>query len=113
MFRIEGDDVSEGGFEEGFWNIFFMSILGFRGVADDMTNDPAAVEVEAVGGTTDGLEDTDGFSMTRYVATGTDPKVLMLSDLVGRTVAGDEDIGAETSSIDPKFTAEPIHWERR
>jgi hypothetical protein len=26
--------------------------------------------------------------------------------------AGDEDIGAETSSIDPNDTAEPVHWER-
>jgi hypothetical protein len=27
--------------------------------------------------------------------------------LVGGTAAGEEDIGAETSSIDPKVTAEP------
>ena len=26
-------------------------------------------------------------------------------------VAGDEDIGAETSSIDPNVTVEPVHWE--
>jgi hypothetical protein len=35
-FRIEGDNVSEGGGfeegrEEGLWNIFLMSILGFTG----------------------------------------------------------------------------------
>jgi hypothetical protein len=44
-----------------------MSILGFAfagGVlAADMT-DNAAVEVEAVGGTTDALEDMDGFPLT-------------------------------------------------
>ena len=43
-----------------------MSILGFAfvgGVAADRT-DNAAVEVEAVGGTTDGREDMDGFPLT-------------------------------------------------
>ena len=60
--------MSEGGFEEGadegLWNIFLMSILGFTGdVAADRTDD-AAVDVEAVGGTTGGLEDMDGFPLT-------------------------------------------------
>ena len=59
-----------------------MSILGFAcGVAADGTDD-AAVEVEAVGGTTDALEDMDGFSLTWPGATGTDPKVFTPSDLV-------------------------------
>jgi hypothetical protein len=43
-----------------------MSILGFAfagGVAADRTDD-AAVEVEAVSGTTDALEDMDGFPLT-------------------------------------------------
>ena len=41
-----------------------MSILGFTGgVAADRTDD-AAVEVEVVGGTTDLLEDMDGFPLT-------------------------------------------------
>ena len=41
-----------------------MSILGFPGgVAADGTDD-AAVEVEAIGGTTDGLEDMDSFPLT-------------------------------------------------
>ena len=44
---------------------------------------------------------------------GTDSKNFMPSDLVGGTAAGDEDIGAETSSIDPKVTAEPVQWERK
>jgi hypothetical protein len=40
------------------------------------------------------------------LVTGTDPKVCTFSDLVEGTAAGEEDIGAETSSIDPKVTAE-------
>ena len=91
-----------------------MSILGFAGgVAADMADDDAAVDVEAVGDTTDALEDMDAFPLTWpvAVATGTDPKVFTPSDLVGGTAAGDEDIGAETSSIDPKVTAEPVHWK--
>ena len=42
-----------------------MSILGFAGgVADDMADDDAAVDVEAVGGTTDVLENMDAFPST-------------------------------------------------
>ena len=68
-----------------------MSILGSTGgvVADKTDN--GAVDVEAVGGTTDAL------------------KVFTRSDLVRGTAARDEDIGAETSSIDPNATAEPVH----
>ena len=56
--------MSERGFEEGadegLWNIFLTSILGLTGgVAADRTDD--AVEVEAVGGTTDALEEIDVF----------------------------------------------------
>ena len=41
-----------------------MSILGFAGgVAADKTDD-GAVDVEAVGGTTDALEEIDGFPLT-------------------------------------------------
>jgi hypothetical protein len=40
------------------------------------------------------------------LVTGTDPKVCTFSDLVGGTATCEEDIGAETSSIDPKVTAE-------
>jgi hypothetical protein len=92
-----------------------MSILGFAGAAADRTDeaDEAAVDVEAVGGTTDALEDMDGFPLTWPVAaTGTVPKVFTPSDLVGGTAAGDEDIGAETSSIDPNVTAEPVYWRK-
>ena len=85
-----------------------MSILGFTG---DVVADRTAVDVGAVGGTTDGLEDMDGFTPVG-AATGTDPKVFRPSDFVRGTAAGDGDVGAETSSIDPKVTAEPVHWER-
>ena len=52
-----------------------MSILGFTGgVAADMTDDDAAVDVEALG--TNALEDVDVFPLPSpvAVATGTDPK---------------------------------------
>ena len=41
-----------------------MSILGFEGGVTADGTDDAAVEVEAIGGTTDGLEDMDGFPLT-------------------------------------------------
>ena len=45
----------------------FISILGFTGgVAADGTDD-AAVELEAVGGTTDGLKDMDGTLIQRFL----------------------------------------------
>jgi hypothetical protein len=64
-FHIEGDDVSDGGFEDGaderLWSISLMLILGFTGdIAADRTDDSdAALDVEAVDGTTDGFEDMD------------------------------------------------------
>jgi len=42
-----------------------MSIFGFTGVvAADMASDDATEEVEAVGGTTGGLDDMDAFPLT-------------------------------------------------
>ena len=41
------------------------------------------------------------------LAAGTVPKDLTPSDLIDGAAVGDEDIGAETSSIDPKVTGEP------
>jgi len=41
------------------------------------------------------------------VLAGTVPKVFTPSDLIDGAAAGDEDIDAEASSIDPKVTAEP------
>jgi hypothetical protein len=49
-----------------------------------------------------------GLPFTGELAAGTDPNDLTtFSDLIGGAVAGDEDIGAATSSIEPKVTAEP------
>jgi hypothetical protein len=42
-----------------------------------------------------------------FVAAGTDPNDFTPSDLIGGTEAGEEDIGAAASSMEPKVTAEP------
>lgn len=130
MFRCRGED-SEGGAEEGaevgFWNIFLMSILGLGteaaegaaagGVAAAVDDDDDD-DVEAAGVITDDLEEMDAFPLTWPVA-GTDPKDFTPSDLIGGAATGDEDIGAETSSIEPKVTAEPgneekgMRWDRK
>jgi len=117
--------VSDGGFEDGaddgFWNIFLMSILGLAGAAaadgadDGAVDEDATVEIEAVDDevvevTTDDLDDIDALPLT-WPDAGTDPKDFTLSDLSGGAAAGDEDIDAEASSIDPNVTAEPV--ERR
>ena len=116
--------MSDGGFEDGaddgFWNIFLMSILGLAGAAaegadDGTVDEDAAVEIEAVDDevvevTTDDLDDIDALPLT-WPDAGTDPKDFTLSDLSGGAAAGDEDIDAEASSIDPNVTAEPV--ERR
>lgn len=56
------------------------------------------------------FDDMEAFPFTWpiLVAAGTDPKVLTPSDLMGGVAAGEEDMGAETSSIDQKVTGEPI-----
>ena len=41
------------------------------------------------------------------VFTGTEPKVLIPSGLIVGTAAGEDDIGAAASSMDPKVTNEP------
>jgi len=109
--------VSEGGFEDGaddgFWNIFLMSILGLAAAAEatevGAVDDDAEVDAaddEGVGDKTDVLDEIDALPLTwPEVVAGTDPKDFTLpSDLTGGAEAGDEDIGAEASSIDPKVT---------
>lgn len=80
-----------------------MSILGFEGVAagtdtggveDDEDDEPAA-----------GREANGTFPLTCVL--GNDPKDFTPSDLTGGAEAGEADIGAVTSSIEPKVTAEP------
>lgn len=51
--------------------------------------------------------DTDDLPFTWLTVAGTVPNVLTPSDFIGGVAAGDDDIGAETSSIDPKDTAGP------
>jgi len=64
-------------------------------------------EVEEVDDETrGGRDEMEGFPLTWPTVAGTDPKDLT-SDLMGGAAEGEEDIGAETSSIDPKVTADP------
>lgn len=51
----------------------------------------------------------EALPFTWPVVAGTEPKDLT-SDLMGGAAEGEEDIVAETSSIDPKVTAEP-NWK--
>jgi hypothetical protein len=101
-------------------NIFLMSILGLvvaggvaavvAGAAEAEGVDAAGVDVAADAGWTTGvLDEIEALPLTWEggVAAGTDPKERTPSDFRAGAAAGDEDIGAETSSIDPKVTAEP------
>ena len=110
--RVEGDETdSEGCWEEeedeplpGFWNSFFTSNFADTGVDVDGLAD-ADTDVDA---------DDDGAGLPFTAGNGvdcavTEPNVLGASDLIGGTEAGEEDNGAEASSIEPKVTAEPAN----
>ena len=59
---------------------------------------------------TDVEEEVDGLPLTVDIGVAvavTDPKLLGASDFIGGTEAGEEDIGADVSSIEPKVTEEP------
>ena len=70
--------MSDGGFEDGaddgFWNIFLMSILGLAGAAaegaddgavdEDVTVEIEVVDDEVVDVTTDDLDDIDALPLT-------------------------------------------------
>ena len=66
---MEGEEESDGGFEDGaddgFWNIFLMSIFGLAGVAaaDAGGVKAAEDEEEAAGGITGDLEDIEAFPL--------------------------------------------------
>lgn len=45
---------------------------------------------------------------TEVVVAVTEPKALGASGFIGGTEAGEEDIGAASSSIEPKVTEEPV-----
>jgi hypothetical protein len=96
-----------------------MSIFGLASgtAADTVGDDDAAAEDGGVGGFTGAREDIEALPLTwpgaafwpeAVVAAGTVPKDFTPSDLRAGAAAGDEDIGADTSSIDPKVTAEPV-----
>lgn len=73
--------------------------MGF--VADAAGVDEAVFDIDAA----------EGLPLTGACAevgvAGTVPNDFTPSVFIGGTEAGDEDIGAETSSIEPKVTAEP------
>jgi hypothetical protein len=114
--RKEGELVSEGveGEDEGFWNNFRMSILpGFAGTdVDDEVVDAVETEVEEEAWLDGGFveDETDDFPFIWLGVAGTEPKDFTPSDdaLIAGVAAGEEDIGAEASSMDPKDTTEPV-----
>jgi len=77
----------------------FASLEGVGG-----TDGGGVDEDEAVDGANDGLDEIEDLPFNNA---GTDPKDFTPSDLIGGAAAGEEDIGAESSSIDPNVTAEP------
>lgn len=101
--EVSLDAVEVEGCEDGFWKNLCMSIFGFEGVAAG--TDTAGVEGE---GPAAWREDNEAFPL-RWVL-GTVPKDLTPSDLTGGAEAGEEEIGAETSSIEPNVTGEPARW---
>lgn len=118
--RVAGDAVSEGGVGCGVpppWNNFLMSILpigfdaGVEGVADVVDDDEGAGDEEPLGGRFKvGFEVgavVDG-DLPFVLVAGTEPKDLTPSDFTVGAWAGEEDMGAPASSIDPKDTAEPM-----
>lgn len=120
--RRDGDWVSEvdAAGADGLWNNFLMS--GFCNLGpEEVVEGVADVEVDAVrpgeevvdGVATEGPAerdaDIDGFPLmwVDVVAAGTLPKDFTTLSLMGFGAAGDEDIGADASSIEPKVTEEP------
>lgn len=79
--------------------------MGFEG--DGVADGGVGVDVEApLGGRFKEGFEMDALPFTCPVA-GTDPNDLTPSDFTAGVEAGEEDMGAETSSIDPKVTGEP------
>lgn len=82
-----------------------MRISAFAGLGGAVEGAEAGVE-EVDDGANGGRDEMYGFPLTWPAVAGTDPKDFT-SDLMGGAAEGDEDMGAETSSIDPKVTADP------
>lgn len=79
------------------------SFAGLEGVEGTVEGGVDAEEDGAKGA----LDEIEDFPLTWPEVAGTDPKDFTPSDLMGGAAAGEEDIGAETSSIDPNVTADP------
>ena len=100
--------ISGGGAVDGAedpWKSFLTSTFTFAGVA-------AGGGVEAEAGAEapleEGTRDIEGlpFTWPGPAVAGTDPNDLTFSVLTTGALAGEEDMGAESSSIDPNVTAE-------
>lgn len=109
----EGDWEVEGK-DEGFWNNFRMSILpGFAGAdVDDEVVEAAETEFEEEVWLKGGFveDEKEDFPFIWLGVAGTEPNDFTLSAeaLMAGVAAGDEEIGAEASSMDPKDTTEPV-----
>ena len=99
-----------------FWKRLFTSNPARFGVDEEAEvaevaadeDDAAADEVDAAEGGVPVEKDVVRECILPFVlAAGTVPKDLIPSGLMTGTEAGEDDIGAEASSIDPKVTDEP------
>ena len=118
---MKGEDVSEDGCDdedEGFWNSFAISALPIVGLDVEDVDVPVFEVVFELNGS-DSTEGLEGCCFDDLVANaetgvlpftwledvaGKVPKNFMASDFMAGVEAGDEDNGAEASSIDPKTT---------
>ncbi len=104
------DDGAEGVL--GLWKSFLISIFEICfgcGAADD--------EVVLDFAVTEGADEgVGGLPLMAVLGGGVEaakePNDFIPSDFIGGTDAGEEDIGAETSSIEPKVTDEPEGMRR-
>ena len=111
---MEGD---EGASDVLFWNRLLTSNLACFDVDDAAVEEDAAVEdddavVEDEDAAADGGVPVENDVVRECIlpfvaAAGTLPKDLIPSGLIVGTDAGEDEIGAEASSIDPKVTDEP------
>lgn len=117
-----GEEVDEAS-EVLFWKRLFTSNFAVFGVDEEPDVD-GAVDEEDVDGAVEDDEDDDAAAvapdggvpveneMVRvwifpFVFAGTDPKDLIPSDFIVGAAAGEDEIGALASSMDPKVTDEP------
>jgi hypothetical protein len=79
---------------------------GAERVVEEVVEEATAGAGEVDDRASGGRDEMEGLPLTWPTVAGTDPKDFT-SDLMGGAAEGEEDIGAETSSIDPKVTADP------